>query len=369
MRIIFICGSLENGKDGVGDYTRKVASDLITQNHVCAIIALTDKFLENVVEENEFYNNVEIPSLRMPFKNGYFKNAIAAKRWIDDFKPDWISLQYVPFAFQNKGLPLRLSKALQTLKNSCKLHIMFHELWVGMESESSLKLNFFGFLQKILIKSFIKRMQPNSISTNSELYKFQLGVIKNYSTILPLPSNIPVNTTIKCKNKVGIVKMLVFGNIHYGAPIESFAKELIAYCLLNNIFPEIIFIGKNGDELEKWVLSFKRFNINVKILGEQPEQIISEYLSSSVIGLTSTPYILLQKSGTVAAMRDNKIPVICIAREFIVPNFTFIEKWGYIFRYEENNLVGILNSIKSNKCTFPVYSTSNLFIKTLLINK
>ena len=44
MKILFICGTFENGKDGVGDYTKRLAKEIIDYGHSVHIIAIHDKF-------------------------------------------------------------------------------------------------------------------------------------------------------------------------------------------------------------------------------------------------------------------------------------------------------------------------------------
>ena len=44
MKIVFLCGSLEPGRDGVGDYTRMLAAEIIRKGHNAAIVALADKY-------------------------------------------------------------------------------------------------------------------------------------------------------------------------------------------------------------------------------------------------------------------------------------------------------------------------------------
>jgi hypothetical protein len=44
MRIVFLCFSLEPGRDGVGDYTRALAGELIRPGHeVCAVAMLKNR--------------------------------------------------------------------------------------------------------------------------------------------------------------------------------------------------------------------------------------------------------------------------------------------------------------------------------------
>ena len=46
MKIAFLCGSLEPGFDGVGDYVRMLASEVIVQGHQAVIVAINDTHLK-----------------------------------------------------------------------------------------------------------------------------------------------------------------------------------------------------------------------------------------------------------------------------------------------------------------------------------
>ena len=103
MKILFICGSLEPGKDGVGDYTRRLAGELIKQNTVIEIISLNDKYIKQIWEGTQEDGVQRIPVLRLPASCPWDKRLQKAKERIDSFEPEWLSLQYVAFAFNNKG--------------------------------------------------------------------------------------------------------------------------------------------------------------------------------------------------------------------------------------------------------------------------
>ena len=156
MTIVFICGSLEFGRDGVGDYTRRLAALLIKRGHQCFIIGLMDKFVSFTQIEDQTQDSSNIQCLRLPYVTGYKRNILEAKKWLSEIRPDWVSLQYVPFSFDTRGLALCISRSMLELIYSYKFHLMFHELWVGMNTESSLKLKIWGKAQKILINNLIK---------------------------------------------------------------------------------------------------------------------------------------------------------------------------------------------------------------------
>jgi hypothetical protein len=48
LKILFLCGSLEPGRDGVGDCVKNVAGELRIQGHQAAAIALNDGFINSL---------------------------------------------------------------------------------------------------------------------------------------------------------------------------------------------------------------------------------------------------------------------------------------------------------------------------------
>ena len=53
MKIAFICGSIEPGRDGVGDYTRRLAIELIKNSYEVAVIALHETIIDERISVNE----------------------------------------------------------------------------------------------------------------------------------------------------------------------------------------------------------------------------------------------------------------------------------------------------------------------------
>ena len=151
MQVIFLCGSLEPGRDGVGDYVRRLAMELMQQGHQSGAVALNDKHITHEISSVQQAALQELPVLRLPSVWPANKRFEHAQRWIDDFGPDWLSLQFVPFSFHSKGLPLDLASRLASLGRGRSWHIMIHELWVGMDCESPLKHKLWGSIQRLLI--------------------------------------------------------------------------------------------------------------------------------------------------------------------------------------------------------------------------
>lgn len=319
MKILFICGSLEPGSDGVGDYARRLALEIIKCGHDAALLSIHDQFINKISENTETLENLQIKILRIPYMLSIKNNIEAANSWINNYNPDWLSLQYVPFSFNDKGIPFGLSNYLSNFTQKRYWHIMFHELWVGMEEKSSLKYKLWGYIQKKTIKQLLVKLKPALIHTQTKLYQIQLSNLGYDAKYLPLFSNIPVieNKAIKPKNiHDKKIIFVVFGTIHPGVPIENFAQEAAMYKHKTTNEIELILIGRTGVQKEIWIKIWESKGLKVNSLGEQTTTKISELFSSATFGISSTALPLIEKSGSVAAMLEHKLPVICISNNW-----------------------------------------------------
>lgn len=347
MKIIFICGTAEPGKDGVGDYTRRLTEALLILGHDVSIISLYDTFVSDVRSENQHAGVSTIHVHRIPFHLDEKTRFLHAQKIINDFNPDWISLQFVIFSFHPKGLPWSLAGKLKTIVANSKIHIMFHELWVGMDQESPFKLKVLSLLQKTIIKKILKQLKPAVIHTHTPLYQWQLNKIGFNASILSLFGNVPVKEN---KREPLGYRFVVFGSIHFGAPIEAFAKELRSLEHLNNKTPEVVFVGRCGKEQMYWEHAFNDAGITTTSLGEQTVEQISELLAGAAFGITSTPYILTEKSGTVAAMIEHGLPVLCVARDWHVDGYnSATNASSAVMQYKPGYLQTILQPDFKNK--------------------
>ncbi len=365
MRLIFICGSLEPGVDGVGDYTRRLATELIKQGHEIAALALDDQFTDKPTDHIENVDTIAFPVYRIPSKLNADNRFKLAYDWIENFNPEWLSLQFVPFSFHAKGLPFGLSKQLSKF-NGKKWHIMFHELWIGMEEKSTLKHIIWGKIQKFLIKTLIKKLNPLLIHTQTKLYQIQLNKLGFNVTYLPLFSNIPKSNTISIKkqqdNKITFVN---FGTIHPGACIKSFADEAGLYAESTGTQIELILIGRCGAEQEHWIKVWKSSGLNISVLGEQPVEIVSEIFSKATFGITTTALPLVEKSGSVAAMHEHDLSVICISKPWHPRGITELPVAEGVISYSSENFISCITK-KVEVVPVEVSDIANQFTNNLL---
>src|SRR5690606_15254327 len=128
--------------------------------------------------------DTQLRVLRLSSHTAWGKRIKEAKKFIRSVNPNWISLQFVPFSFHKKGLPFMLANQLKEMIETRELHIMFHELWIGINGKVSLKQRTVGMLQKILVKTLIAQLTPKVITTSIAAYQ---EALKGHVTqVLPL---------------------------------------------------------------------------------------------------------------------------------------------------------------------------------------
>jgi hypothetical protein len=334
MKILFICGSAEPRKDGVGDYTRRMCGGLIRNNHEAQMISLCDHDATSFTGNNQMIEQTAVRTHRIPVLTANSQRFIWLQDVVNDFQPDWISLQFVPYSFHPKGLPFWLPSFLKGLKGNHKWHIMFHELWLGIDEESSFRHKCIGKLQQGIIKKLVHQIQPRFNTTQNKLYQFFLQSHKIDADVLPICGNIPL--TAEKKEQSAFVQFVLFGTIHPGAPFNDFVEALKTKLVDFKKPIKFVFIGKNGSELTTFTTILDKYNIAHEVLGIQPEDVISQVLVNSDFGISTTPYFQTEKSGVYAAYREHQIRTICVSRDWTPTKGQYVIP--QIIKYEKNKL-------------------------------
>jgi hypothetical protein len=303
---------------------------------------------------------VNIKVLRLGANESDTDRFFYAKKWIDKLNPEWLSLQYVPYSFHKKGFPWRLGKQLARLGTGKKWHIMFHELWVGMDTKASYKHRIYEILQKHIIKKTIDVLGPKMIHTQACLYREQLNKLGYKAELLPLFGNIPIFDQQEELNE-GLINIAVFGEIHSGAELKKMVKELP-----KNKEYKFYFIGSNGSEQVNWIDILKENSIDFTKYGWLENKEVSRALSKCQWGISTTPYYLTEKSGSAAAMLEHNLIVFCIARKWeprnIKSKFFFNES---VVKWESN--LDIEKIMKNRRHTeeYNIETISKKFIEGL----
>jgi hypothetical protein len=317
MRLAFLCSSLAPGRNGVGDYTRALASELSRQGHPCLSIGLEDT--EAALEEGS-------PVVRLAGDRPWAERLVQARVALAGFEPDWVSLQFVAYAWQPRGYAFGLADRLAPLFGRRRRHLMFHELWVGLNRHDRLVNRLHGIVQRRAILGLHRGMRPQLVHTQAPVYAAALAAEGIPARRLPLFGNLPV---VPC-NRAAIRRELLaahapglpsdsavlagwFGTVHpQWDAVEVLARLAVAAQAAQRSLV-LLALGRTGAAGAALAARIRQQPLPGATfidLGERAPEEASRLLGIFDLSLTANPVALAPKSGTVAASLDHGVPVL-----------------------------------------------------------
>ncbi len=322
MQLTFLCGSLEPGQDGIGDYTRRLAASCRAQGVQANIIALHDRHAQEVWEEQ-----APLPLLRLPRALSWDDKLSHLQPVMDRIRPDWLSLQYSPYSFYPRGLATPLNPLFQFISSGRRLHIMFHEIWIGLATGDTWRHRLAGKWQRHTLHRFLGKNKPHRIHTHTPLYRDQLQALGYAVELLPLFGNIDRSIDANAKSEaIRLIRshlpgwdadntrlLLFFGTLHREWDPATFARQINASQSARSGKIAILHTGHNAHP-GQWTAFKEKLDTRIATgsLGPQPAPVISSLLSLADFGLTTTPETHLYKSGTIAAMHEHGLPIMVL---------------------------------------------------------
>jgi glycosyltransferase involved in cell wall biosynthesis len=328
LKILFVCSCLEPGLDGVGDYTRRLALELTARGHSCSLLALADPQIKKAASGDFGGASGAVSVLRLPATDSWPGRLRQAKRFREDFAPDWISWQIVLYGFDPRGLSFGLGARCREISGDCRNQVMFHEIWIGEAEHSSLKHKIIGKGQRLIIKDLLDKLRPLVVHTHTPLYRHLLGGLGCQAAILPLFGNIPITARPRPdwlaekwpegwgqfhaeRNSWWI--FVVFGSIHPEWDAGDFLRRASAASQRAGKKCLLIAIGRPGVAGERMLRDLQKREgdfARLLNLGWQAEEDVSQCLSAADFGVSAGPPEYVFKSGTAAAMIEHGLPVI-----------------------------------------------------------
>jgi glycosyltransferase involved in cell wall biosynthesis len=328
MRILFFNSSLEPGRDGVGDYVRVLAGACAQLGHSCAIAALHDPFVETPLDSLDG----AILQTRLPSVLDWRERQERVRALRERFRPDWISFHLVPYAFQKKGILLGLVPGLRSMTAGLPLHLMFHELWLGAGRPSPLRFYLMGRLQLFGLRRLVAALKPRLITVSNPVHAAMLRGLGLQPRILPLFGNVPIaengalplekllpGTGLTEENRAEWMLGVFFGSLHPQWKPEPFFGRLLRAADRAGKRVCLVLVGRAGGAGEAiWRRLQADYGAKIAFLylGEQPARVISGLLQRGDFGVATSPWQLISKSGTVAAMLDHGLPVVVTRDDF-----------------------------------------------------
>ena len=224
---------------------------------------------------------------------------------------DLYSLQFAPYAFSQSGLSgkglITFAKSL-TNKNT---HINFHEIWIGAYPKATWKEKTIGWLQKREIINFINICKPSAITCSNSAALDRMGQTGIDAKFLYLFGNIPYSPKKK-HEPLNHLNIVFFGTLYRTFPYDELAKTLIyiSQSLKKQIHIKIIGRQREAEGLRYIKKVSQQFRFAISLSGELSISKISEELQKSDLGISTTPYDILGKSGATATMLEHGLPIL-----------------------------------------------------------
>lgn len=323
MRILFICGSAEPGRCGVGDYTRMLSVELAKNGHHVFILALDDWNMPNpALPLSDGCNPCGLGSLEILRISRYTKPGLrfcCLQEVIQGFQPDCCSLQYVPYAYSSHGIPLWLIRALRALPSIIPLHVMFHEV---CERGGGIKSRARSIIQRSIVSRILHLPSLGAATTSILEYKKRIYEISGnqYVGILPLFGNIPlapvhsVGKYIRPLLSVEALNMIYFGSAPDPLVTRLLLDRLLEYSEMKDARINLLVVGNLGANGPGFMHEIHRLHSpRIKIVhrGACPPEELSRLFIEADVGIARVPFRLLGKSGSTISMLEHGLPVWC----------------------------------------------------------
>lgn len=284
MNITFVLGQYKPNACGISDYVNLLSIELEKRGHFCQRISID------------------------PTKGSTF---LSVSQNLP--QADLISLQFAPYAFSPYGLSgVSLLKFGQAIRDR-KLHVMFHEIWVGAYPRASWKERFTGWRQKKEIMNFLDIARPKAVHTSNSAALDRLKRKGTNAQFLYLFGNIPYAPLPEERLINGQkLRIAFFGTLYESFPYIKFFKILNEFSITSKQTICLIVLGRHRDQLG--LVSLKEnaeiYKFEIEFMGELNTEEISHHLQRSDLGVSTTPFDVLGKSGTSAAMLEHGLPLL-----------------------------------------------------------
>jgi CheY-like chemotaxis protein len=320
MRLAFLTSSLAPGRNGVGDYTRHLAAELDRQGHPCLAIGLADT--ETVLEEGG------APVVRLAADRPWPERLLQARAALAGFAPDWVSLQFVAYAWQPRGYAFGLAEQLAPLFGKRRRHLMIHELWVGLNRHDRFVNRLHGILQRRAILGLHRALQPHAVHTQAPVYVATLAAAGIAAKRLPLFGNLPVAPGDRRATQRQLLAEYApqlaltpeqtlfagwFGTVHREWDGPELIARLATATHAEGKHLVLLALGRTGAGGTTLVEALRRNpppNSTLIVAGESAPANASRLLGALDVALTANPVALVPKSGTVAACLDHGLPIL-----------------------------------------------------------
>ncbi len=315
MRIALLTTTLEPGRCGVGDFTRRVAGDLVAAGHEVLALAFRDGHLQVTARDD---SQAGLSILRLPVHAWSAEARGEARGALTAFSPDVASLQISPYGLGYHGMLFSCLPWFARLLAGLPLHIMYHELWIGGTRDAPWRQVVEGALQRRLLGRFHRRLAPQAASCSSNLARAMLGSIGIEASVTPIPSGIPVAPTGNGEPlptaEPGTRRLALLGSIPPEWDWRGSLGPLCRAISASGQRAELVQLGRPGYQGRAiWAAitaAASELPATTLEVGEADAVSLSHWLQTCDAGLSLTPLEALGKSSAAGAYRAHGLPII-----------------------------------------------------------
>ncbi len=319
MRIAFITGELEPNCNGVGDYTRRLAAACAVLGHPTCLLSLAERSVQEPMEESQSCDGIALPVLRMGLEAWRQNRGQRARDWLHAFRPDWVSLQFVPYSFHPRGFFGPVVAQLAETLGGLRRHVFFHEIWIGSYVGAPLKERLFGWWQRIAMRRLLRVLRPCVIHTSNEYYcealselEQKVGILTMFGCVPAIAESEPGPDALTGAVVHDALVCGMFGSLHPDWAVEPLLGDFVKLAASLGRPAALVSVGALGpgeamfDRLaEHW-----RSQIAFVKFGRCETAQIARIFRRFDFGVTSVPWNILGKSSSVAALREHGLTVV-----------------------------------------------------------
>jgi len=278
LKICFITGQKESNQCGITDYVELLAKELEKLGH-----EIEQYFIKKDSEEL-----TDLPNA------------------------DLFSIQFAPYAYANNGMPMTILNLLANKLKNKRVHLNFHEIWVGAYPRANWKEKGIGWLQKNLILGFINKCKPAWVTSSNAAALDRLKQAAVPAMFLYLFGNIPYSSNSKATTKGQMLKVAFFGTPYADFSYDKLGDFFSTLSKTSGKKLKIILIGRQREDAgsDHLYSLCKKNKFLIERTGELSTNLISDQLQKCSFGVSTTPYDVIGKSGATAAMFEHGLPVL-----------------------------------------------------------
>ncbi len=314
MRIAFITGCLEPGRDGVGDYVRTLAAECERRGHAVTLLSLTERSAVDPSQEEG--SSV----LRLSAAECEADGGEAARQWLDRFQPDWASLHFVPYSYHPRGFfDPWIARLKFMLSGAPRRHIFFHEIWIGFSADARWRERATGWWQRRMVGRLVDQLAPTVVHTSTGCYRALLGTRGINAGILPMIGSVPrsaeVRTGVPGALKAVAPDALVcgmFGTIHPNWEAETFLHDFAVLAAAQKRPAVLLAAGalRYGTKFFEQLRERWKGRVALGALGELPTSELPAVFARFDFAVSTMPWVLIGKSSSAAALREHGLRVV-----------------------------------------------------------